>query len=140
MLEVISAVVRKIGQRRTAARLSPWGTFQDMLMTAPERLAQFSHLVGEIKKLYPEFAYLHIVGPRASGAESKNAEDVKDEHFQELETLRKLWGDQPLITAGGLNREMGLEIVQKNNHALVAYGRYFIANVSRLSRADAVLI
>ncbi|KAF7970163.1 hypothetical protein HWV62_24870 [Athelia sp. TMB] len=134
MLEVISAVARKIGQRRTAARLSPWGTFQDMLMTTPERLIQFSHLVDEIKNRYPEFAYLHLVGPRASGAESKNAEDVKDEHFQELETLRKLWGDQPLIIAGGLNREMGLEIAQRNSHALVAYGRYFIANPDLVNR------
>lgn len=110
MLEIISAVADKIGQQRTGVRFSPWGTFQDMLMPAPERLAQFSYLVREIKRLYPNFAYLHLIGPRANGPESRNEEDMQEVHFRELDALREIWGDHPLITAGGLNRDIGLEI------------------------------
>lgn len=129
-LEIISAVARVIGDKRTGVRFSPWGTFQDMLMPAPERLAQFSHLVEEIKISHPELAYLHLVSPRADGASSKNEADVKEEHIREMSELRRLWGEKPLIIAGGMDRKMGLDITEQNEHVLVAYGRYFVANVS----------
>lgn len=129
-LEIISAVARVIGDKRTGVRFSPWGTFQDMLMPAPERLAQFSHLVEEIKISHPELAYLHLVSPRVDGAATKNEEDVKEEYFQEMTELRQLWGKKPLIIAGGMDRKMGLDITEQDEHVLVAYGRYFVANVS----------
>ncbi|KZP25023.1 NADH:flavin oxidoreductase/NADH oxidase [Athelia psychrophila] len=127
-LEIISAVARVVGDSKTGVRFSPWSTFQEMLMPAPERLAQFSHLVEEIKRAHPELAYLHLVSPRANGTESKSEGDVREEHFQEMSALRELWGQKPLIIAGGMDREIGLGIAEKYAPALVAYGRHFLAN------------
>lgn len=131
VLEIISAVAHAIGESKVGVRFSPWGTTNDMGMAAPERLAQFSYLATNIKRLHPEIAYLHLISPRAHGDQTKDKGEIKEEHFQELATLRELWGDKPLITAGGIDRELGLEIAEKNDYSLVAYGRSFIANVSR---------
>ncbi|KAF7970165.1 hypothetical protein HWV62_24874 [Athelia sp. TMB] len=134
VLEIISAVARAIGESKIGVRFSPWGTTNDMGMAAPERLAQFSYLATNIKRLHPEIAYLHLISPRYDREQTKDEDELKEEHIQELATLRELWGEKPLIIAGGLDRELGLEIAEKNDYSLVAYGRSFIANPDLVHR------
>ena len=83
-LEVVDAVSNAIGASKTGIRFSPWGTWQglylfrmidkrkantvcppDMGMTDPR--PTFSYLVSEIAKRQPNFAYIHLVEPRADG-------------------------------------------------------------------------
>ncbi|KAJ7439995.1 hypothetical protein FB451DRAFT_1301277 [Mycena latifolia] len=63
--EVVDAVVKAVGQKNTAFRISPWGTFQDMHMNDPE--PTFAYVVTQLRERHPELAYLHVVEPRADG-------------------------------------------------------------------------
>ncbi|CAE6451258.1 unnamed protein product [Rhizoctonia solani] len=70
-LEVLEAVVREVGAKRTGMRLSPWARFQGMRMKNP--IPTFAYLVSEIAQRYSDLAYLHFIEPVASG--SSGAED-----------------------------------------------------------------
>lgn len=101
-------------------------------MPTSERLAQFSHVIGEIKARYPDFAYVHLVSPRADELEMRAAGEVEDVYVKEMDALRGVWAPKPLIIAGGMDRKLGLEIAEGNEGQLVAYARPFLANVSTL--------
>lgn len=62
-LEVAKAVVTAVGAERTGIRLSPFSSFQGMLMHDP--IPQFSHLVEGLKEL--SLAYIHLVESRIEG-------------------------------------------------------------------------
>jgi NADPH2 dehydrogenase len=86
----------------------------------------FSHVISEIKRLYSNFAYLHIIEPRISGditleMSAKNASQSND-------FIREIWGDRPLISAGGYTRDTAIQLAERTN-ALVSFGRHFLANV-----------
>ena len=67
MLEVMDAVVGAVGQRKAAVRLSPWSRYQDMRMEDP--VPQFSYVADQLKRRFPDLAYLHVVSPGATGNE-----------------------------------------------------------------------
>lgn len=97
-------------------------------MTNP--VPQYTHLISTIRDLYPDFAYLHVVEPRVDGsAERTVRETVPVNQLEQRDTLHALWAPKPLISAGGYDRELGLDAAQKAGQ-LVAYGRLFISNVS----------
>ncbi|KAF4622850.1 hypothetical protein D9613_002358 [Agrocybe pediades] len=110
-LEVVDAVVKAIGQEKTAIRVSPWGRFQNMKMEDP--IPQFSHFIGTIAQLYPDFAYLHVV-------ESYEGESN--------DFLRQIWKPRPFISCGGYNAETALERAEKDDPELVAFGQWYISN------------
>ncbi|KZP27658.1 FMN-linked oxidoreductase [Athelia psychrophila] len=128
-LEVTKAVVEAIGGKKTGLRLSPWSIFQDMGMSNP--VPQFTHLISTIRDLYPDFAYLHVLEPRVDGGTDR--ETVSVEQLKERDALHALWAPKPLISAGGYDREMGLDVAQKTGQ-LVAYGRLFISNPDLVRR------
>ncbi|KZP21341.1 FMN-linked oxidoreductase [Athelia psychrophila] len=128
-LEVIKAIVDAVGEKKTALRISPWSTFQGMGMTNPG--PQFTHLISTIRDLYPDFAYLHILEARVDGVVDR--ETVSVNLLKERDALHALWAPRPLITAGGYDRELGLDVAQKTGQ-LVAYGRLFISNPDLVRR------
>ncbi|KZP30039.1 FMN-linked oxidoreductase [Athelia psychrophila] len=128
-LEVVKAVVDAVGEKKTALRLSPWSAFQDMGMTNPE--PQFTHLINAIRTLYPDFAYLHVLEPRVDGWADR--ETISAHQVTERDALHALWAPKPLISAGGYDREMGVDVAQKTGQ-LVAYGRLFISNPDLVRR------
>ncbi|KAJ6552264.1 NADH:flavin oxidoreductase/NADH oxidase [Mycena vulgaris] len=122
-LEVIKAVAEVVGEDRTAIRFSPWSPLGGMGMANP--IPTFSHIVSEIKRLYPKLAYIHLIEPRISGSES--VAPSQDNAGQSNDFIRDIWGDRPLISAGGYTRETAIKLAERKN-ALVAFGRTFIAN------------
>ncbi|PBK63884.1 NADH:flavin oxidoreductase/NADH oxidase [Armillaria solidipes] len=121
-LEVVDAVVEAVGAHRTAFRVSPWNTWQEMHMDDP--IPTFSYLVTKIAQHHVDLAYLHVIEPRVSGILIR--EDVPGAH-ESNDFIRELWALRPLISAGGYTREEAMKVVDEKG-GLVAFGRYFISN------------
>ncbi|OCH85979.1 FMN-linked oxidoreductase [Obba rivulosa] len=119
-LEVVDAIVKAIGAKKTAIRLSPWADFQEMRMDDP--IPQFSHLVEQLRERHPDLAYIHLVEPRATGDHDREVITGESNDF-----IREIWGPRPIISAGGFTRETAIELAEKTGD-LVAFGRAFISN------------
>ncbi|EKM48805.1 uncharacterized protein PHACADRAFT_202371 [Phanerochaete carnosa HHB-10118-sp] len=119
-LEVLDAAIKVIGETKVGIRFSPWGNFNGMRMADPK--PGFSYLVSEITKRWPYLAYIHAVEPRAEGNRDRVVREGESNDF-----LRKIWGQQPFISAGGYNRELALEAAETKGN-LIAAGRLFISN------------
>ncbi|THV05656.1 FMN-linked oxidoreductase [Dendrothele bispora CBS 962.96] len=128
-LEVVDAVVKAVGPRKTGIKLSPWNTFQGMKMADPK--PTFSYLVSEIKKAHPTLAYIHVVEPRAQGLEIVEISEEEESN----DFIREIWTSpetestnaRRLITAGGYSRQTAIETAKKKGD-LIVFGRLFIAN------------
>ncbi|KAJ7633086.1 NADH:flavin oxidoreductase/NADH oxidase [Roridomyces roridus] len=123
-LAVLKAVSQEIGEERTGIRFSPWSQFAGMGMADP--IPTFSHVISEIKRLHPKLAYLHLIEPRmnADSPADTTTSNVADSNS----ALIELWGDGPLIVAGGYTRESAMKLAAEKKNVLVALGRHFIAN------------
>ena len=73
-LEVMDAIVAAVGPTKTAIRLSPWSTYQDMRMEDP--IPQFTYFVKQLKQRSPNLAFLHVVSPGAMGGVAPKDESV----------------------------------------------------------------
>lgn len=126
-VEVARAVSKEVGADRTGIRLSPWGTFQGMLMKDP--IPQFTYLIGELRKL--DLAYLHLTESRIAGTA-----DVQS--TGSLHPFVDAWGDRPVLIAGGYTAESAREAVDveyKGKPVLIVFGRHFISNPDLVFRA-----
>lgn len=134
-LQVVDAVVKAIGQERTGLRVSPWGRFQstffvlkyyrndvqkDSGMKMQDPIPQFSHFIGTIAQSYPNFAYLHVVEPAPGNPNESN------------DFLRRIWKPRAFISCGGYTAESAIERADKDPDELVAFGQWYISNVSFL--------
>ncbi|KAF5372381.1 hypothetical protein D9615_009310 [Tricholomella constricta] len=126
-LEVVEAVVKRVGERKAAIRFSPWSTAQGMGMSDPK--PTFGYVVGELRRLFPRLSYIHVVEPRVSGVTTL----AHVPEGQSNDFIREIWGsgdgvhDRRLISAGGYNRNLGIAQADAKGD-LIAYGRPFIAN------------
>ncbi|KAJ6605425.1 hypothetical protein DFH09DRAFT_1121375 [Mycena vulgaris] len=124
-LEVLDAVVAAVGPKKTGIRLSPWNTYQDMLMKDPN--PTFIYLVDQIVKRQPQLAYIHVVEPRLDVAVTRA---VIPEGWSST-VLRDIWvspgSDRRFISAGGYTRALALERAETQDD-LIAFGREFISN------------
>ena len=98
-------------------------------MGPAERTETFSYIAGEIKRRHPDFAYLHVIEPRVSGASDREAGEGEN-----LDFLAELWAPSPLLVAGGYKLEDAEEVASKYENAVVVYGRYFISNPDLVAR------
>jgi len=128
-LETVDAVVKAVGEKKTAIRFSPWSRFQDMGMKDP--VPQFTHVITHIRDLYPDFSYIHVIEPRVDGSTTRDA--VASHEASQSDFIHDLWAPRPLISVGAFDRELGLEVAEKKGH-LIAYGRPFIANPDLVHR------
>ncbi|KIY72081.1 NADH:flavin oxidoreductase/NADH oxidase [Cylindrobasidium torrendii FP15055 ss-10] len=126
LLEATKAAVDRVGQDKVGVRLSPWSTFQDMGMDDPK--PTFAYVAEQLRRSYPDFAYLHVVEPRIDGATDSKSGDGESNDF-----LRKIWSPKPYITAGAYGRDNAIEHVDKTGD-LVAFGRHFISNPDLVRR------
>ncbi|KAI0319171.1 FMN-linked oxidoreductase [Amylostereum chailletii] len=125
-LEVIDAVVKAVGEKKVAIRISPWSSFQGMRM--PDPIPTFSAYVTRIRDTWPQLAYLHVVEPRISGGFDAEGTEGESNDF-----IREIWGSRPLTLAGGYTRQSGLDTAEKTG-ALIAYGRLFVSNPDLVHR------
>jgi NADPH2 dehydrogenase len=125
--EVAAACCKAIGAQKVGFRISPFSSYQGMKMKDP--LAQFSHLVTELKKL--DLAYLHII-------ESRVINNVDCEKLEGIEPLLEIWGSvSPVLVAGGFTPENARAAVDdeyKHYQVAVVFGRYFISNPDLVAR------
>ena len=94
----------------------------DMRMKDPK--PQFSYIVSKLKEKHSDLAYIHVIEPSAEGNHDRDPQDGEDSHF-----LRQIWQPNTYISAGGYDRKTGIKAAEKNDD-IVAYGRWFISNVS----------
>ncbi|KAI0354204.1 NADH:flavin oxidoreductase/NADH oxidase [Trametes cingulata] len=119
-LEVVEAVSQAVGPEKTALRLSPWSSFQDMRM--PDPIPTFTYLVSRLATDHPNLAYLHVVEPGISGNIDGIVKPGESNEF-----IRTIWLPRPLVSAGGYTRERALEVAEETGQ-LIAFGRAFISN------------
>jgi NADPH2 dehydrogenase len=93
----------------------------------------FAYLVGEILERHPEFAYIHAIEPRV---DSITLRPVIPPGWSN-DFLRDIWvsptSARRFISAGGYDRPLALEVADNKND-IIAFGRHFISNVSRLDK------
>ncbi|KAF8957177.1 hypothetical protein BDZ97DRAFT_1737829 [Flammula alnicola] len=118
-LQVVDAVVKAVGQERTAIRISPWGTYQNMKMKDPK--PQFSHFIGSVGAAYPNISYVHAVEPDTPS-------EVESNDF-----IRNIWAPRPLITCGNYTRETAIERADTKGD-LIAFGKHYISNPDLATR------
>ena len=121
-LEILEAVSNVVGEDRVGFRISPWNPWQGMRMEDPK--PTFAYFVSQAKERFPNLAYLHAAEPRVAGTEDHDYNGVDSNDF-----LREIWGDKVFIAAGGYTPQSAAETA-KGKGGLVAFGRYYIANVS----------
>lgn len=98
-------------------------------MDEPDRTETFQYIASEIKRRQPDFAYLHVVEPRVSGADDRKVNDGES-----LDFLTKVWSPSPLLVAGGHKLEDAEATAKKYENAVVVFGRYFISNPDLVAR------
>jgi 2,4-dienoyl-CoA reductase-like NADH-dependent reductase (Old Yellow Enzyme family) len=120
-IEVAKAVAAAIGSDRVGFRLSPWSSFQGMLMSDP--IPTFSYLTMQLKKL--QLGYLHII-------ESRVNNNVDCESTKSIDFLLDIWDNvTPVLIAGGNTPENVFEAADKKYAALdvvFVFGRHFVSN------------
>ncbi|KAF7291155.1 Oxidored-FMN domain-containing protein [Mycena indigotica] len=130
VLEIVEAVVKRVGAQRTGIRLSPWGHFGEMGMKDP--IPQFSHVISSLAAAYqdPPLAYLHLVEPRVHGNITRDPNEV-GAHESNL-PFRKLWRGSGRVTllAGAFTKDIANQTLEaeEDETLLVVFGRHFISN------------
>lgn len=134
-LEVVDAITRRVGESKTAIRISPWGSVNSMGMQDPK--PTFGHLVKQLRALHPGLSFIHAVEPRVSDGSwvvpNESSNDfirriwVDNLHDSQAEKEKGNEKRRVMISAGGYTRDLGMGYADKNGD-LIAYGRLFIAN------------
>ncbi|KZV62902.1 putative NADPH2 dehydrogenase chain OYE2 [Peniophora sp. CONT] len=122
--EVVEAVTATVGQERTGIRFSPWSKFNTMRMSDP--VPTFSAIITHLRDTYEKLSYIHVVEPRIKGDNTATEEDWHEDP-ESNDFAYEIWGDRPIIVAGGYTRETALKAAEKDN-VIVAFGRNFLAN------------
>jgi NADPH2 dehydrogenase len=142
-LEVIDAVTKAVGEKRTAIKISPWSRYQgdidfdiSMLhtklsilsdMRMPDPVPTFKELAIKIRERHPEFVYLHVVEPRIA---ADRDQDILAGEVENNDEIREAWGDRPFLSAGGYDLA-GATSTAESKGGLIVFGRHFLANVSK---------
>ncbi len=124
-LEVVKAIVEKIGYDKVGIRLSPHGVFNDMLGEYPELEETYRYIAEKLKEM--QLLYVHLVDHSKMGAPEvpKNTVDAIRSAFQ---------GN--LILSGGYELMSAEEALESKRASLIAFGRPFISNPDLPRRFD----
>ncbi|KAL8290033.1 hypothetical protein RQP46_002972 [Phenoliferia psychrophenolica] len=135
-LETTAKVAAAIGKDRIGVRLAPFGYFNQA--RGEERVEQWTYLCSELAKL--DVTYVHLVEPRFDEMVSENeklealGKEAIDPKAVSLAPFRAALGSTPVIAAGGYNATNCTEGIEKGEHDLVAFGRYFCSNGDLVER------
>jgi N-ethylmaleimide reductase len=111
-IEVSTAIARAIGADKTAIRLSPFNTFNDMVGDYPEIPQQYEALAKELGAL--KLAYIHVV------QYAKVGEPL-------LRTIRDAFG-RTLVINGGLDTPKAAAAFEAGLADLAAFATGFLSN------------
>ncbi|ESK84982.1 nadh:flavin oxidoreductase nadh oxidase [Moniliophthora roreri MCA 2997] len=122
-LEVVNKIGETVGFNRTGLRLSPWSEYLEMGMEDPK--PTFGYLVQKLKEQHPDLAYVHIIEPRIKG---NITVDEPSHSGASNDFIREIWAPKPLISSGAYTREQAIEVAEKHETEVIAFGRLFLAN------------
>jgi len=112
VIEVVNAVVEAIGADKTAIRISPNGTFNDMAETETE--ATYTYLINSINNL--ELAFLHVSAQPG---------------FDSITFARELFKGSIIANSGYADKtkvETAKRIIETEQADLFSFGRLALAN------------
>ena len=137
-LEVVDAIVERIGAGRVGIRISPYGELFDM-PAYPETLATYRALAAELGKR--RIAYVHVMDQSnyamaASDAPDASQADASARTIELLRTIKAQIGDTALILAGGMTLARATELLEGGIIDLAAFGQPFIANPDLVARLE----
>ncbi len=123
-LEVVDAVVSRIGSNRVGIRLSPSGTNFGVKNLQP--VETFEYLIQNLNRF--QLNYLHLIEPvQATLADLPHYLRKVTPHFRSL-------FKGTLITSAGYDFESAEDVVKKGDADLVAFGKNFISNPDLVRR------
>ncbi|KAI0031886.1 hypothetical protein K488DRAFT_51109 [Vararia minispora EC-137] len=124
-LEVVDAVVERVGEDRVGIKLNPWMRLiqTDNGVKPSDPRPVYTYVTTELRRRHPGLAYLHVLEPRVRGdVDVDPAPDASNDF------LREIWKGKPYITVGGYNRETAVAQAKRNELELVAFGRLYTSN------------
>ncbi|AOR73128.1 alkene reductase [Burkholderia stabilis] len=133
-LDVLDAVVARIGRERVGIRLSPYGRLFDM-RHYDEIDETYTALVAALGER--GIAYVHIMdqsGFAAAETIKMAGESVSDRIQQLLKAFRKTLPETALILAGGMTKERAEALIADGTVDLAGFGQPFISNPDLVAR------
>lgn len=115
VLEVVDSVIGTVGKEKTAIRLSPYNTFNDM-PAYDETFETYAKLIKALNDR--EILYLHLV---------ENAARDHEKGKELLSSIRENF-DNILIVNGGYDKDKADQVLSEKRVDLVSFGTPFIAN------------
>ncbi|TCQ76678.1 2,4-dienoyl-CoA reductase-like NADH-dependent reductase (Old Yellow Enzyme family) [Raoultella ornithinolytica] len=131
-LEVIDAVISRIGANRVGIRLSPYGQIFDM-PEYPEIDETYEALAAEIGKR--RLAYLHLMNQSGfSRADGKVEGNTVNGFFKLMSAMKSQLKSTVLILAGGMTHDQALAMIERCEIDLAAFGANYISNPDLVAR------
>lgn len=122
VLKAVDAVIARVGAKRTAIRLSPYGGLFDM-GHYPEIEQTYLRLADELSKR--NVAYVHLMDQKSRGSSA-----IPDDFLRKFRSHYK----GVLILAGGMTREKAKKVIDDGVIDIAAFGEPFIANPDLVER------
>lgn len=131
-LEVVDAVISRVGEKRVGIRLSPFGKLYDM-PHYPEIEETYIKLAAELGAR--KISYIHIMDQSGFTNTSGTTEElVPAELHRMLLSFRKNLPETAIILAGGMNRVRANSLIADGVIDLAAFGQPFISNPDLVAR------
>ncbi len=131
-LEVMDAVIDRIGAQRVGIRISPYGQLFDMPLH-PEIDATYTRLIQEIgaRKL----AYVHLMDQNGFAVGDTTIDDGAASGFTSLlSTIKPYLPQTTLILVGSMTRDRAEFLIANGVIDLAAFGTPFISNPDLVAR------
>jgi 2,4-dienoyl-CoA reductase-like NADH-dependent reductase (Old Yellow Enzyme family) len=131
VLEVVDAVIERIGPQRTGIRLSPFGKLFDMAHhdAIEETYAALMAALGERR-----IAYIHIMDQTGFFYDEGSAVPVSDRIHTLMRGARSNLPGTALILAGGMTRARAEAMIADGTIDLAGFGQPFISNPDLVAR------
>ena len=126
LFEVCDRLAEVVSPDRVGVRLSPFGNFNDISDSDPQRL--FATAMAGLAKR--RLAYLHVINVEATGDRSAKKEAAVD-----VAAFARQHYDGTLILGGGYTPSSADAVLRTGRADLVAFGRPFISNPDLVGRA-----
>lgn len=121
VLEVLQDIIPIWGSGRVGIRLSPYGSFNDIADSDPQKL--FSYLINALNPL--NLSYLHLIEPRATTA--GGSDQLLDNAPRTGQLFHQLFAGK-VVLAGGFDQAGAEKALADGEADAIAFGRLFIAN------------
>lgn len=131
-LDVVDAVIARIGAARTGIRISPYGQLFDMALH-PQIDETYTALTRELGAR--GIAYVHVMDQSGFAVGDKTVDGGSESGFDALlRTIKSQLPKTALILAGGMSRERAEKMIADGLIDLAAFGTKFISNPDLVAR------